>query len=377
LEQRVAIVHYWLTGMRGGEAVVEALCRMFPQADLFTLFYDPQEVSALIRSRRVTASYLNPLRRFYRGLLPMMPYALESFDLRGYDLVLSSESGPAKGVLAPSTARHVCYCHTPMRYLWELYPAYLNDWVRSPLKRALMRHFACHLRLWDFAAAARVDDFIANSENVKRRIRKTYRREAVVVHPPVAVDAFYHKPADDYFLVVAELVAYKQLDYAVRLFSRTGRKLVIVGDGPEYRKLRRLARDSIEFCGRTSLGQLRDMYARARALIVPGEEDFGITMVEAFASGKPVIALNRGGARELVSPESGILYETANESGLEDALRQFERLEVQPRYLQAKARDYSPEVFETKMRAILADVPERGRRESHADRTVSACQPAS
>ena len=195
---RVAIVHYWLLGMRGGEKVVEALCEMFPEADIFTLFYDPEAVSPLLRSHRVTASYLNPLRRFHRKLLPLMPSALESFDLRGYDLVISSESGPAKGVLTSSTTRHVCYCHTPMRYLWELYPAYLNDWTRSSLQRALMRPLARNLRLWDFASAARVDHFVANSSNVKGRIWKTYRRESDVVHPPVRAESFYNQPAEDY-----------------------------------------------------------------------------------------------------------------------------------------------------------------------------------
>src|SRR5262249_12782154 len=215
--------------------------RLRREADVFTLFYVPERVSPMIRARRVTASFLNRFHKHYRSLLPLMPMALESFDLRGYDLILSSESGPAKGVLAPSTARHVCYCHTPMRYLWELYPAYLNDWTRSSAKRALMRPLSNYLRLWDFASAARVADFVANSEDVRRRIWKTYRREATVIHPPVAVDSFYHKTPDDYFLMVGELVAYKQLDYAIRLFSRAGRKLRIVGDGPEYRKLRNQA----------------------------------------------------------------------------------------------------------------------------------------
>src|SRR6266550_5368557 len=226
---RVAIVHYWLLNRRGGEAVLESLCRLLPDADIFTLFYDPERVSPAIRQHKVTASFLNPLQRHYRTLLPLMPIALEHFDLRGYDLVISSESGPAKGVLAPSTARHVCYCHTPMRYLWELYPAYLNEWTTSVWKRAVMRPLARNLRLWDFASAARVDDFVANSENVRRRIWKTYRRESSVIHPPVAVETFYHKPPEDYFLVVSELVPYKRLDYAVRLFARSGQRLRIAG----------------------------------------------------------------------------------------------------------------------------------------------------
>src|SRR6266567_1340601 len=216
---RVAIVHYWLLNQRGGEAVLEALCRLLPDADLFTLFYDPERVSPAIRERRITASFLNPLRRHYRSLLPLMPMALEHFDLRGYDLVISSESGPAKGVLVPSGARHICYCHTPMRYLWDLYPAYLHEWTHSPWKRAMM---------------------------------------SPVVHPPVAVETFYWKPPEDYYLIVSELVPYKRVDMAVRLFSRTGRKLRVVGSGPELANLKSMAQANVEFHGRVSDLELRD-----------------------------------------------------------------------------------------------------------------------
>jgi glycosyltransferase involved in cell wall biosynthesis len=366
---RTAIVHYWLLGMRGGEKVVEALCRMLPEAGIYTLFYDPERVSETIRSRRVTASYLNPLHRFHRSLLPFMPSALESFDLRGYDLVISSESGPAKGVLTSANTRHVCYCHTPMRYLWELYPAYLNDWTQNPLKRTLMRPFARNLRLWDYASAARVDEFVANSENVRQRIRKTYRRESTIVHPPVAVENFRNCPSEDYFLAVSELVAYKQLDYAVRLFARTGRRLKIVGDGPEYGNLKRQAGPSVEFCGRVSGGELAELYARSRALLMPGEDDFGITAVEALASGKPVIGLARGGVLESVprEPCGGVLYAQGSEAGLEEALRVFETLEpsIRPANLQQWASRFSEERFREKMERILGGtVPPASPQES-------------
>jgi len=228
---RTAIVHYWLVNRRGGEKVVEALCRLLPDADLFTLFYDPEAVGPLIRSRRVTPSFLNPLRRHYRALLPLMPLALESLDLRGYELVVSSESGPAKGVLLPTSTRHVCYCHTPMRYLWELYPTYLRDWTPR-FQRPFLALLSSYLRLWDYASAARVDEFIANSENVRRRIWKTYRRHSEVVYPPVNVEAFYSKPSQDYFLAVAELVPYKRMDIAVRVFARAGTRLRVFGAGP-------------------------------------------------------------------------------------------------------------------------------------------------
>jgi len=355
---RAAIVHYWLLNMRGGEKVVEALCNLLPDADIFTLFYDPDRVSSVIRSHRVQASFLQPFRKHYRSLLPLMPMALESFDLRGYDLVVSSESGPAKGVILPSTTRHVCYCHTPMRYLWDLYPAYRNEWVHSRLKRALMTPMANYLRLWDHATAARVDDFIANSANVRGRIWKTYRRESIVVHPPVAVESFYWKPSQDYYLIVSELVAYKRLDTALRAFAKNGRKLRIVGDGPEYRALRRMATGNVEFCGRASEADLRELYARCRAFLMPGEEDFGITPVEALASGKPVIALGRGGAIETVpiaEPLGGLLYGDATAEALCEAIESWERLENRfvPQAVQAYATKFSASEFTTRMKTVL------------------------
>ncbi len=363
---RTAIVHYWLLGMRGGEKVVESLCRMFPDADIFTLFYDPEAVSDVIRSRRVTASYLNPFRRHYRSLLAWMPSALESFDLRGYDLVISSESGPAKGALTQSRTRHVCYCHTPMRYLWELYPAYLNDWSPS-WKRALMRPVTRNLRLWDFASAARVDEFVANSANVQRRIWKTYRRDSQVVHPPVDVGRFHNERAEDYCLIVSELVAYKQVDYAVQTFAASGRKLRIVGDGPELRNLKRLAKSNIEFCGRVPDSDLRNLYARCRAFLLSGEEDFGIATVEALASGKPVVALAQGGAIETVPDSGGVLYADATQAALDAALRKLDSLEFDPAALQAWAAQFDEASFQAKMRRILdsSPVPEPVSEESH------------
>jgi glycosyltransferase involved in cell wall biosynthesis len=252
-----------------------------------------------------------------------------------------------------------------MRYLWDLYPEYRNEYVTSPFQRALMMPFANYLRLWDFASAARVDQFIANSDNVRQRIWKTYRRESEVIHPPVDVESFYWKPAGDYFLIVSELVPYKRIDIAVRLFARTGRRLVVAGSGPEYRKLKSLAGRAIEFAGRVPDDQLRELYASCRALLLPGEEDFGMTAVEALASGKPVIALGRGGVLESVpleDPRGGVLYNAPDEAHLEAALSEFERIEsaVSPRALQHYAGRFSTSQFLRKMALALglSDVPE-------------------
>lgn len=335
--------------------MLDALCRLLPDADIFTLFSAPRTLSQEVRLHRIKTSFLDPLRRWHRALLPLMPMALENFDLRGYDLVVSSESGPAKGVILSSTTRHVCYCHTPPRYLWDLYPAYRNDWTRSRWKRALMTPLTHYLRLWDYASAARVDYFVANCRNVQTRIRKIYRRDSEVVYPPVEVDSFYWKPPEDYFLIVSSLVAYKQIDSAVRVFTRNGRRLIVVGDGPEYRRLKAAAGANVTFLGRVPDSGLRDLYARSRALVLPGEEDFGLTPVEALASGKPVIAFGRGGVLESVPASGGVFYESASDECLAAAIDRFERIEAhfRPAALQAHARQFSPAEFACRMAPIL------------------------
>jgi glycosyltransferase involved in cell wall biosynthesis len=355
---RCAIVHYWLLGTRGGERVVEALCELFPQADIFTLFYEPERVPPTIRRHHVHASFLNPLARFHRHTLPLMPFALESFDLRGYDLVISSESGPAKGVMVSSNARHVCYCHSPMRYLWDLYPAYLHEWSQSRLKQVLLGFMANYLRLWDASAALRVDEFVANSRNVQRRIWRAYHRDSEVVYPPVDTTRFYERPSSEYFLVVSALVEYKRVLDAVKCFSRSGQPLKIVGEGPQFRELKSNAGANIEFCGRVDDDELVDLYAHCRAVIMPGEEDFGIVPVEALASGKAVIALGQGGVLETVptsNPVAGVLYDIPSAEDLAAALRRFERVEreIVSKALQRSAMRFSKSNFLVEMTRLL------------------------
>lgn len=360
---RVALIHYWFVTRRGGERVVEALCQLFPQADIFTLVADYDSLSPVVREHKLTTSFLQKLpgsRRWYRHLLPLMPLALEQFDLRGYDLVISSESGPAKGILTSPSTCHICYCHTPMRYAWDFYHEYKNRSALGPLRRSSFALTAHYARLWDRATADRVDFFAANSNNVARRIRKYYRRDAEVIYPPVQVSkAPLTGEIEDYYLVVGQLVAYKRVDLAIEACKRLGRKLRIVGSGEEYNRLRRLAGGTVEFLGSLCDDEIHEQYAHCRALLFPGEEDFGMVPVEAQGYGRPVIAFGRGGACETVlgaqrghgdpPPEiaTGLFFSEQSTESLCDAIRQFERMELHfsPQFIRSHAEQFNTEAF--------------------------------
>ncbi len=359
---KVAIIHYWLFHMRGGEKVVESLCRMFPQADIFTHCYDPAGVSETIRAHAVTTTFIARLpfaRAHYKKYLPLMPYALEGLDLSSYDLILSSESGPAKGVIPPPGAVHVCYCHSPMRYLWDQYHLYRRS--AGFMTRAIMPMLAHGLRKWDAVNSMRVDEFVANSRHVARRIGKYYRREAAVVAPPVDVTAF--APCEsgeigDHYLCASELVAYKRVDLAVDAFTRSGRKLVVIGDGEEGPRLRKRAGPNVSFLGKVPFDTLKHHFARCRALIFPGEEDFGIIPVEVMASGRPVIAYGRGGILDtVVDGRTGLLFGEQTVDGLIDAIERFERemeRQLDPSDMVAHAGQFSERAFVDGMTAVLA-----------------------
>lgn len=362
LAMKVAIVHYWLVGMRGGERVVEALLDLYPEADIFTHVYVPEAVSEKIRSRRVTTSFIARLPRAaerYQSYLPLMPMALEGLDLAGYDLVVSSESGPAKGVIVPPGAAHVCYCHTPMRYIWDFYHRYRRQVGFAA--RLLMPPLCHYLRLWDVSTAARVDAFAANSQNVARRIARFYgRRDAAVITPPVTVDAFdAAKERTDRYLYVGELTAYKQPDTAVAACIAAGRPLTVIGGGPMLGTIREMAAGhDIAVLGRQETAVVREHMSRCRALLFPGEEDFGLVPVEAMASGAPVIATARGGALEtVVDGKTGVLYpgETAND--LVRAIARFEALpDFAPQELVAWARRFDIALFRQEFAAFVASI---------------------
>jgi glycosyltransferase involved in cell wall biosynthesis len=353
---KVAIIHYWLVGMRGGEKVLEALCNMFPQADIFTHVYVPDAVSETIRQHRVSTTFIGSLpraSRLYKRYLPLMPLALEQLDLRGYDLIVSSESGPARGIIPPPSALHLCYCHSPMRYIWNMFHDYRSQ--AGWLTRLAMPLLAHYLRMWDGMSAVRVDRFVANSDTVAARIRRYYGREAEVVWPPVDTDAFKPVPdreRGDYMLMVGELVAYKRPELAVEAFNQMQARLVVIGGGEMLDLIRRRAGPTVTVLGPRPFADLRHYYARCQALIFPGEEDFGIVPVEAMASGRPVIAYGIGGATETVIPKiTGLLFKEQTVEALIDAVGQFRRMDFDPQKIAAHARQFSRQRFITQMTA--------------------------
>jgi glycosyltransferase involved in cell wall biosynthesis len=363
---KVAIIHYWLVGMRGGEKVIEALCEMYPQADIFTHVYVPEMVSDRIRQHRIIPTFINALpraARMYKTYLPLMPLALEQLDLRGYDLVISSESGPAKGIIAPSDAVHVCYCHTPMRYIWNMYHDYRNSAGR--VARLMMPPLTHYLRMWDVTSAARVDSFVANSATVARRIHRYYGVDSVVIHPPVDTDAFSiatPSDLDDYYLMAGELVSYKRPDLAVRAFNEMKLKLVVIGGGEMLDEIRSLAGHTVTVLGSQPFDVLKQHYARCRALIFPGEEDFGMVPVEAMASGRPVVAFGRGGATETVAKGvSGVFFAEQSVEAISSAVRSLEDIEFDPEKIVAHARQFGRDQFFQKMRAHIDRLVENKR----------------
>ncbi len=326
---RVAIVHDWLTGMRGGEKCLEVFCEIYPEADIFTLFHQPGSVSEAIERHRIHTSPLQRIpgaRRRYRYMLPLMPTAVRMFSLVDYDFILSSSHCVAKGARGSYEAYHLSYCHTPMRYAWSGYEAYFSR--LGGAAKWFFPHLVEYLRRWDNEANRGVHDFIANSHTVAERIRNYYGRQAEVLYPPVDTE-FYrsrNERISDYYLMVTAFAPYKRVDAAVEAFGRLGRPLKVVGEGQDFDRIRALGKPNVEFLGHQDDETIRELYAGCRAFILPGEEDFGITPIEAQACGRPVIALGAGGALETVVGVNAQEYEAPpgfipwNETGDEEAV---------------------------------------------------------
>lgn len=356
-EPRIALVHDFLLDLRGAERVFLRLCEIFPDADIFTAVYDEDGTEGRFTGRNVNTSFLQRLRpdsRSFRYYLPFYPLAIETLDLRGYDLVLSSSSAWAHGVLPPESAVHICYCHNPFRYAWNEREATLAARpaaVRLPLAAVLSRW-----RRWDWIAAQRVDRYLANSRTAERRIAHYFGRQAEIIHPPVEVERFAPGPVGDRYVVLSELMAHKRIGIIVRACRELGLPLSVIGDGPDLHNLRALAGPSVEFCGRLPDAEVAERLAASRALIVAATEEFGIAAVEAQAAGRPVIALSEGGLLEtVVDGSTGIFFETATVESLKDALRGFDPLAIDPAACVANAQRFSGDVFAGSIRRVVAE----------------------
>ncbi len=348
---KVAIVHDWLTGMRGGERVLEVFCRLFPEAVIFTLFHFPGKISETIESHPIVTSRLQYLpfkKRHYRMYLPLFPSAIESFDLEGFDLVISTSHAVAKGVIPGRNSLSVCYCHTPMRYIWDHYKTYFEDEHMSRIVRTVAPWIRDYLRWWDQRSSDRVNHFIANSRFVAERIQRIYNRKADVIHPPVDT-AFYtpsFRPPEDYYLAVSAQAPYKRLDLAIDAFNRMGKKLILIGWGTQRSQLQLLAGDTIEFKGYLTDEEVREYYRNCRALIFPGVEDFGLTPLEAQACGRPVIAYSRGGVLEsVIQGISGLFFHEQSADALVEAVAMFETMSFSTDVLRNRAVEFDAAVM--------------------------------
>jgi glycosyltransferase involved in cell wall biosynthesis len=354
---RVALIHDFLLDLRGAERVFAAICDAWPEADVFTAVYDEAGTEGRFADRTIHTSFLQKLRptsRTFRPLLPFYPHAVESFDLRGYDTVISSSSAWAHGVLVDPGAVHVCYCHNPFRYAWTEREATLR--ARSPLVRPALRFLLSRWRQWDWIAAQRVDRYVSNSQTTAERVRRYLGRDSTVLHPPVEIDRFAPGRVGTHYAVLAELMAHKRIDIAVEAFTRLGLPLIVIGDGPEGRRLRKLAGPTVTFTGRIPDEQVAKVLASSQALVVTAVEEFGIAAVEALAAGRPVIALGEGGVRESVQPGvTGAFYERNDPAALAETVLSFDPLAVDAAACRAAAERFSVPRFQQRLAAIVAD----------------------
>jgi glycosyltransferase involved in cell wall biosynthesis len=364
---RPALVHDYLVQMGGAERVLEEFAALFPDAPIYTGIVQPSRLPPGLRRTPIHATFLQQIRlprRVYRGYLPFYPLAFEMLDLRAYDLVISSSSAFAKGVLTPPSACHVCYCHTPMRFVWD-YHGFASQEIRGPLARLLLPLLVGRLRLWDRISADRVDQFVANSRVVAQRIRKFYGREATVIHPPVETSAFQPLPAPerealaggerDTYVVLSRLAPYKRIDVAIQAFNHLRLPLVVIGGGRDAARLQRMAGPTIHFLGRVSDAEVRERLAACRGLIWPGEEDFGMVPVEAMAAGRPVVAYRAGGVLETVEEGiTGLFFDPQTPEALAAAVLRAEQVRWDPARLRERALRFDTTAFHARFRAFVA-----------------------
>lgn len=358
---RTALIHDWLTGMRGGEKALEVLCERYPDAELFTLLHMPGSVSPIIEGRTIHTSalqYLPGVRRYYRECLPLFPTLVERFDLDRFDLVISTSHCVAKSVITRPGTTHVCYCLTPMRYAWDQFDAYFGPDRMGVAASRVMKRIMARVARWDRETASRASRYVAISHYVAGRIRRYYNRDATVVYPPVDTEFFHPGPAghDHYALVVSALVPYKRIDIAIDACELAGIPLKIAGDGPDRQSLERGSDGNTRFLGRASDEEIRELYRGAAVVLMPGEEDFGIVPLEAQACGRPVVALGRGGALETIVPdETGVLVDEATPGAFADAIRRALARPFAADTLRRHAERFGRERFGDEMEAIVSE----------------------
>lgn len=360
---KIALVHDWLTGMRGGERVLEALCEIYPEADIYTILHCPGRVSPAIEKHNIFTSFIQGLpaaKNKYRHYLPLMPMAIERFDLSSYQLIVSSSHCVAKGVRVSKDSLHICYCSTPMRYIWDMRDAYLSSGSYNLLIGSSMRLFVPFLRRWDVSAADRVNYFIANSQNVQRKIEKYYKRQSTVIYPPADIERFsWQEPSRGFYLIVSAFAPYKRVDLAIKAFNELRLPLKIIGAGEDEKRLKKMASSNIEFLGWQSDNVVAEYLSQCKALIFPGEEDSGIVPIEAMASGKPVIAYAKGGALEtVVDRVTGIFFYEQNSQALSEAVIGFEKgsHSFMPWRIRQHVAQFDKKIFKVKIEQFINNI---------------------
>lgn len=356
---KVAIVHDWLVTYRGGERVLEAIAELFPEAPIYTIFYNPKDLPESLKHKKIVVpKYLSFCFAFRRYLLPFLPSVVESFDLSDYDLVISTSSCVAKGVICDPESKHVSYIHSPMRYIWDQRKSYEPKGKLASFMAPVISFLFTYLRMWDFASSQRLNLLVANSSFVAKRIKSYYAMESVVLAPPVNTEFFSlpeYEPSNNYYLCFGALVSYKRIELAVEIADKLPYKLIIAGKGDQLEALKRLAgRQNIEFIEDPSLDQARELYQNARALLYPGVEDFGIVPIESMRCGTPVIAYAKGGAVDYIEHgKNGVLFSSQSGSGLLEGVKIFEEFSFDSKYLHQYAVKFSKQTFKEKFLSIL------------------------